>query len=255
MRLRIEAEGPDAAITDEATGRRVPLHSPAGFDLISALWLKVGWNERYSYNFTWLGRPIIQLPEDIVRVQEAIWATRPTLIIETGVAHGGSLVLYASLLRLLGGGRVIGIDREVRPQNRAAIAAHPLAPMIALVDGSSTDPAVVARVRALIGPQDRVMVVLDSNHSYQHVSAELSAYAPLVSVGCFAIVCDGVMAEVADTPRGQPGWKHDNPARAAADFVAANPAFAIEASPQPFCESAPIAVPTYWPRGYLRRIR
>src|SRR5206468_13032682 len=100
--LRIETDGPDAAIVDEATGKRVPLYSAEGFDLKSALWVKVGWNERYSYNFAWLGRPIIQLPEDIVRIQEAIAEIRPTLVIETGIAHGGSLVLYASVLKALG---------------------------------------------------------------------------------------------------------------------------------------------------------
>jgi cephalosporin hydroxylase len=255
MKLRIDTEGPEAAIVDEATGRRVPLYSAEGFDLISAIWLKVGWNERYSYNFTWAGRPIIQLPEDIVRIQEAIWEVRPTLVIETGVAHGGSLVLYATVLKALGGGRVVGIDREIRPHNRRAIEAHELAAGITLVEGSSTDAAVVAQVTSLAGPSDRVMVILDSDHSYRHVSAELLAYAPMVSVGSYLVATDGVMAAMADTPRGQPGWTSDNPTRAAADFVARNPDFAIVPPPHPFRESSLTAIPSYWPGAWLRRLR
>jgi cephalosporin hydroxylase len=255
VRLRIDTDGSEATIVDEATGKRAPLYSAEGFALISAIWLKVGWNERYSYNFTWAGRPIIQLPEDIVRIQEAIWEVRPTLVIETGVAHGGSLVLYATVLKALGRGRVVGIDREIRPHNRRAIESHELAAAITLVEGDSTDPAVAAEVASLVARDDRVMVVLDSDHSYRHVRGELLAYAPLVSVGSYLVVTDGVMAAMADTPRGRPSWTNDNPARAAADFVAANPDFAIVPPPHPFRESALTAIPSYWPGAYLRRLR
>jgi len=259
MTLRIDAEGPDASILDEATGRRVPLYSREGFEILSDLWLKVGWNEKYTYTFSWLGRPIIQLPEDMVRAQEIIWRTRPTVVIETGVAHGGSLVFYASLLKAMGdgtapAGRVIGVDIEIKPHNRAAIEAHPLAAMITLIEGGSTDAAVLARVADAVGPGDRVMVVLDSNHSQAYVAAELAGYGPLVTPGCYLVAADGIMAAVADTPRGEPAWSHDNPARAAAAFAASHREFVLETPDPPFSESALRRTPTHWPGAYLRRL-
>src|SRR5689334_20286753 len=126
MKLTIDTERDEIIVTDHAGERRETLFSAAGFAILSDLWVKTGWQQKYSYSFSWLGRPIIQLPEDLVRVQEAIWAVRPTVIVETGVAHGGSLIFYAGLLKLLGGGRVIGIDVALRPENRRAIESHPL---------------------------------------------------------------------------------------------------------------------------------
>src|SRR6202041_1198377 len=138
---------------------------------------------KYSYSFTWLGRPIVQLPEDILLIQEAIYQVKPDVIVETGVAHGGSLIFYASLCKTMEKGRVIGIDIEIRPSNRAAVEAHPLSSFITLLEGSSTNPDVVKQVRAAIRPKEVVLVLLDSCHSKDHVLEELQAYSPLVSKG------------------------------------------------------------------------
>ncbi|MEZ6060316.1 MAG: cephalosporin hydroxylase family protein [Planctomycetaceae bacterium] len=151
-------------------------------------------DHRYSYNFKWLGRPIIQFPEDIVAMQEVIWDVRPELIIETGIAHGGSLILSASLLHLLGGnGRVLGIDIDIRPHNRDAIEAHPLADRIDMIQGSSVDESVAARVRSAAEGKSPVMVILDSNHTHDHVQRELQLYSPLVTKGSWLLVFDTVV--------------------------------------------------------------
>src|ERR1700730_3168299 len=154
-----------------------PLTSPQAFAIVSRPWLRAGWDTKYIYSFTWLGRPIIQLPEDLMRLQEAVYQVKPTVIIETGIAHGGSLVFYASLLKAMGGGRVIGVDVEIRPHNRRAIEAHELFPMITMIEGSSVAPEIVTKVKSLVKPDDRVFIVLDSNHSKDHVLGELRAYA------------------------------------------------------------------------------
>jgi cephalosporin hydroxylase len=203
-----------------------------------------------------MGRPIIQLPEDMVRAQEVIHAVRPTAIVETGVAHGGSLVFSASLLRAMGiDGRVIGVDIEIRPHNREAIEAHPLSPMIALVEGSSVEPGTVARVRAQLRPDDRVLVFLDSNHTRAHVAAELEAYAPMVSIGSYLVATDGIMEDLADVPRGEPGWRRDNPKVAAAEFAGRHPEFALEDPAFPFNEGSVRFRVTHWPGAWLRRLR
>src|SRR5262245_21800240 len=170
--------------TLSADGQLLDLYSKAAFELISDLWLKASWNQKYSYTFTWFGRPIIQHPEDLVRLQEVIFNMRPDVIIETGIAHGGSLIFYASLLKAMGSnGRVVGIDIEIRAQNRKAIESHTLASHISLIEGDSVAPEVVQRAAGFVRPSDKVMIVLDSSHSKAHVAKELEAYAPLVSLG------------------------------------------------------------------------
>jgi len=161
MKLLIDT---DAGVVQEGDTSH-PIGSAKAFSLISRAWLRSGWDAKYVYGFTWLGRPVIQLPEDMLRIQEVIYRVRPTVILETGVAHGGSLVYYASLLQLIGGGRVIGVDVEIRHHNRRAIEAHELASHITLIEGDSVAPATLERVRAHIGPQDTVLVMLDSNHT------------------------------------------------------------------------------------------
>lgn len=254
MRLVIDTDA--GTVTAETpTGREEhPLDSPEAFRLISQQWLVVGWTQKYSYTFTWLGRPLIQLPEDVLRIQEVVYAVRPDVIIETGVAHGGSLVFYASLCKALDRGRVIGVDIAIRPHNRRAIEAHPLAGYITLIEGSSTDPTVVARVRALIRPSETVLVVLDSNHSRQHVLDELRAYGPLVTPGSYIVATDGIMADVAGRPRAAPDWTWNNPREAARLFAAENPQFVLEDPPLLFNESRLTDRLTYWPGGYLRRV-
>jgi cephalosporin hydroxylase len=154
----------------------------------------------------------------------------------------------------MGRGRVIGIDIEIRPHNRAAIESHLMAPLITLIEGGSTDPATVAKAKALIRPGERVLVLLDSNHSHDHVAAELEAYASLVTVGSYIVATDGIMRDVAATPRGKPEWTWDNPANAAEEFAAGTRDFVIETPALPFDERATKAWFTHWPSAYLRRI-
>jgi cephalosporin hydroxylase len=255
--VKLSADAAANRLIVEVDGEReeLDLYSEAGFAALSRLWVKVGWALKYQYGFAWMGRPVIQLPEDLVRVQEAIYAVRPTVIVETGVAHGGSLVFYASLFRAMGTpGRVVGVDIEIRPHNRRAIEAHELAESIALVEGSSIDPATVARVRGLLRPDDRVLVLLDSNHTRAHVAAELEAYAPMVSVGSYLVATDGIMEDLADVPRGERGWIDDNPKAAAAEFARRHPEFVLADPPQPFNEGEIRFRITHWPGAWLRRV-
>ena len=164
-------------VSDEHGTRTFPLDSAEGFAAVSRAWLRSGWDVKYVYSFSWLGRPVIQFPEDLVRMQELIFAVKPDVLIETGVAHGGSLVFYASLFRVLEKGRVIGIEVDLKPQNRDAIRAGQLASLITLIDGSSVESSTLAEVRAQIKAGETVMVVLDCNHTRDHVLGELRAYA------------------------------------------------------------------------------
>lgn len=254
MNYKIDTTKAVIAIDQDGDVKDVPLYSTEGFELLSDLWLKVGWNQKHSYTFTWMGIPVIQEPEDLVRMQELIYTLQPDVIVETGVAHGGSLIFYASLLKTLGKGRVIGIDIDIRPHNRTAIEAHPLFDLISLYEGSSTDDQLVAEVREDVGDAQTVLVVLDSNHTREHVTAELEKYAPLVSVGSYLIAFDGIMAAVADTPRGTASWTDDNPITAVAEFVAQHPEFVLEQPAWRFNESELGANITYAPRGFLRRV-
>lgn len=233
---------------------KYPLYSKESFQIISDLWVKVGWDQKYSYSFSWLGVPLIQMPEDLVRYQEVVFRLQPDVIVETGIAHGGSAILSASLLKLIGSGRVIAVDIEIRPHNRKRIESHLLGSSITMIEGSSTAPHVVAAVKDQIKAGEKVLVVLDSNHSYAHVTSELEAYAPLVSVGSYIIATDGIMRELTDAPRGDSQWLADNPAQAAIDFAKRNPAFVIEQPPWPFNESDLGRNITHWPDAWLKRI-
>lgn len=230
---------------------KLDLYSDEAFAVLSQQWLKVGWNQKYSYSFTWLGRPIIQLPEDMMRIQEVIYRLQPSVIVETGIAHGGSLIFYATLCHALGKGRVIGVDIDIRPGNRHALEQHPLISYIRLIEGSSTHPDTVARVKACINPEDSVLVVLDSNHSYQHVMNELNTYAVLVTPASYLVVTDGIMRDLYDVPTGQTSWEADNPARAAEDFVATHSGFVLETPTRLFDESKSHHDVTYWPSAWL----
>lgn len=253
MKLTIDTEQ-KTLVCETAAGReQLSLYSDRAFDLIAEQWVKVGWNQRYSYTFSWFGRPIIQLPEDMVRTQEVIYRVKPDVILETGVAHGGSLIFYASLCQALGKGRVIGIDIEIRPHNRHAIESHELGSLITLIEGSSTAPGTVNRARALIRPGDKVMVLLDSNHTRQHVFDELTAYHDLVAPGSYIVATDGIMKDLHDVPRGQPDWTRDNPTEAAIEFVAKHPEFVIEQPVWSFNESGLTRNLTHWPGAWLRK--
>lgn len=245
----------NATVTVDEDGRRSTygLATAEGFAAVSRVWLRAGWDSKHVYSFTWLGRPIIQLPEDMFRVQEVIYALKPTVVVETGVAHGGSLVFYASLLKAMGGGRVIGVDIEIRPHNRRAIESHELAPMITLIEGSSTAPEVVNQVRDLLRTSDRVFVMLDSNHSRQHVLDELRAYGDMVTPGSFIVAADGIMADLAGAPRSKPDWESNNPRTAVADFLHERQDFELGQPPFVFNESLLNEPVTYWSGGWLKK--
>lgn len=229
--------------------------TPEAFGVISKAWLRAGWDNKYVYGFTWMGRPIIQLPEDMIRIQEVIHSVRPDVIIETGVAHGGSLVYYASLCRLLERGRVIGVDVDIRPHNRVAIEDHPLSSLITLIEGSSIDLAVVAKVKALASSAKSVLVLLDSCHSKAHVLAELRAYASLVNPGSYIVAMDGIMEEVVGGRSAQPDWAWNNPRQAALEFVKENVNFRIEEPVFPFNEGNITQRVTYWPSAFIKRLK
>ena len=157
-----EAQGRVTVRHADGTAEEHALDTPEAFEAVSAAWLRCGWDARYVHGFTWLGRPVIQLPEDMIRIQEVIWHVRPDVVVETGVAHGGSLIFYASLFEAMGHGRVIGIDVDIREYNRVAIEAHPLAARVTLVEGNSAAAGTLAAVRHSIGPTESVLVILDS---------------------------------------------------------------------------------------------
>jgi cephalosporin hydroxylase len=242
----------------ERGGRRqsYTLDQPEAFEIVSDLWLRAGWVVKHAYTFTWLGRPVIQLPEDLLRVQELVYRVAPDAIVETGVAHGGSLVFYAGLCKALGRGRVIGVDVEIRPHNREAIEAHALAPLIELIEGDSAAPEVVASVRERIEPGETVLVILDSNHTKDHVLAELAAYAPLVSPGSYIVAMDGhIMERATGLPRSAADWATNNPKAAAAEFARTEAGFELEEPPFLFDESLLSRGVVGWAGGAVRRVR
>lgn len=202
----------------------------------------------YSYQWTWLGLPMIQMPPDMVAMQELIWATRPQLIIETGVARGGSVILSSSILQLIGDGEVVAIDIDIRPHNRRAIEDHLLSHRVHLIEGSSVDDAVVAEVQARAEGLERVMVVLDSNHTHEHVLAELEAYGPMVTPGQYLVVADTVVEHIpAQEHRPRPWGPGDNPDTAMRDYLGRHP----DLEPDEHLNAKLLL--TSSPGGYLRR--
>jgi cephalosporin hydroxylase len=237
---------PAIKVTTPDGERELDIYTEEGFRVLSELWTRSNWQNKLSYEVSWLGIPIIQLPEDIVVMQELIWKVRPDVIVESGVAHGGALVLYASVLELLGRGRVIGVDIEIRKYNRLAIEAHPLSHRIELIEGDALAEETVRAVRSRIRQGERVLVALDSNHTKEHVAGELERYAPLVTPNSYLVVFDGVMALVADAPGAGERWGEDNPLEAVRDFLDGNDDFELDRSYER------LAV-TYCQGGFLRR--
>ncbi|MCT7974883.1 cephalosporin hydroxylase family protein [Laspinema olomoucense] len=223
---------------------------------LSRIWSRETNQNRYTYNFSWLGRPIIQYPQDIVAMQELIWGVQPDLIIETGIAHGGSLIFSASMLELneICGGpqeaEVLGIDIDIRPHNREAIQAHPMFKRISMIQGSSIAPEIIEQVKAKAVNKKKILVSLDSNHTHDHVLAELEAYAPLVSVGSYCIVFDTLIEDLPDEMFGDRPWgKGNNPKTAVWEYLKTHPEFEIDK-----------IIPhklliTVAPDGYLKRLR
>jgi cephalosporin hydroxylase len=191
----------------------------------------------------------------MIRIQEVIYQIKPDVIIETGVAHGGSLIYYASLCKAMEKGRIIGVDIEIRSHNRTAIEKHELGSYITLIEGDSTNDKIVDQVKALVKPNESVLVILDSNHTKQHVLKELNAYSPLVTKGSYIVATDGSMNDLYDVPRGDPEWLWDNPTEAALEFAAENPEFVIEQPKWAFNESGLSENITHWPGAYLKCVK
>lgn len=222
----------------------------------AAAFMKNSLGPQYSYNFSWLGRPIIQYPQDLIAMQEIIWTVQPDLIIETGIAHGGSLIFSASMLELnaaCGGpqdAEVLGVDIDIRPHNRAAIEAHPMFRRISMIQGSSIAPDIVEQVRAKAAGKQRVLVCLDSNHTHDHVLAELEAYAELTTVGSYCIVFDTVVEDTAECcPSDRPWGKGNNPKTAVWEYLKTHSEFEID---KHIDYQLLISVA---PDGYLKRVR
>lgn len=205
----------------------------------------------YSYNFDWLGLPIIQYPQDIIALQEVIWRTKPTLIIETGVARGGSLVFYASILQLLNkNGRVIGVDIDIREHNKQAIQEHPLSDAITLIEGSSTSLDTLEKIKKHIQPNDKIMVILDSDHTHQHVLKELELYQEFVTKDFYLVVLDTVIEDMPENAFPNRDWgKGNNPKTAVKEFLTRNDRFKIDENIH-----AKLLI-TVGPQGYLQCIK
>lgn len=253
MRLTIDTIEQTLSVEDHGQRTEHPLYSRESFELLSRQWLRVGWDQKYPYCFSWLGRPIIQLPEDLIRIQEVIYRLKPDVIVETGVAHGGALIFYASLCKAMNHGRVIGVDIEIRPGNRRAIEQHELSSYVTLVVGDSAAGETVARVQKLINPGEQVLVVLDSCHTKDHVRRELEAYHTLVGTDSYIVATDGSMQFLYDVPRGKPEWVADHPSAAAEEFASTHPEFILEQPSWPFNESELVSNVTHWPNAWLRR--
>ena len=206
---------------------------------------------KYSYNFSWMGRPIIQYPQDIIAMQEIIWEVKPDLIIETGIAHGGSLIFYSSMLELLGGdGEVIGVDIDIRPHNRLEIESHSMFKRIILIEGPSTDEKIINQINEIAKTKKSVMVVLDSNHTHEHVLRELNLYSPFVTIGNYCVVLDTIIEDLPEnTYNDRPWGKGNNPKTAVFEFLKDHQEFIIDKS----IEDKLII--TVAPKGYLKKIR
>jgi cephalosporin hydroxylase len=233
----------------KAQGDNLPLQQ------LTRSWMDTANSGKYSYHFEWLGRPIIQYPQDILAMQQIIWEVKPDLIIETGIAHGGSLIFSASMLELIATctgseGEVLGIDIDIRPHNRKAIEEHPLFKRISMIQGSSIAPETIAQVKEKVKNKKRILVCLDSNHTHDHVLAELEAYAPLTTLGSYSVVMDTV---IEDMPEGffpdRPWGKGNNPKTSVWKYLKSHSEFEIDKTIQ-----NKIMI-TVAPDGYLKRVR
>ena len=250
----------------EITDRSAKMREDEPLQRAAMDFLRASAAAQYSYNFHWLDRPIIQYPQDIVAMQELIWQVRPDLVIETGIAHGGSLIFSASMLALLdmceaikagetldprqSRRRVLGIDIDIRPHNRAALDAHPMRSRIEMIEGSSIDPDIIARVQDFAAPFGRVLVCLDSNHTHDHVLAELEAYAPLTSVGSYCVVFDTLIEDMGENAYPDRPWgPGNNPKSALREYLKTHPEFEIDRA---ISDRLLISVAD---DGYLRRLR
>lgn len=227
------------------------MSKPSLLQSLSKQWFEASVRNRYSYHFSWLGRPIIQYPQDIMALQELIWQIKPDLIVETGIAHGGSLVFYASMLELLGGpGYVLGIDIDIRVHNRQAILAHPMAHRIRMLEGSSIASEIMQQVHEHAQDKRNILVILDSLHTHDHVLSELHHYSPLVKQGSYVVVLDTVIEDLPNELSAERPWCQGNsPKTAVKAFLAENHRFEID---QALEDKLLLTVA---PSGYLRCIK
>lgn len=228
------------------------LHEDQDVQALSRIWLREITRHKYAYNFRWMGRPIIQFPQDMIAMQELIWNIQPDLIIETGVAHGGSALYYASLLELLGGdGYVLGVDIDIRAHNRTEIERHPMSKRLRLIQGSSIDPETVRQVAEHVRGKQRVLVVLDSNHTHEHVLAELQAYSPFVTRDSYLVVYDTLLEDMPEDLQAsdRPWGRGNNPKTAVHQFLGENDRFEIDK------RIVSKLLITVAPDGYLRCVR
>jgi len=217
---------------------------------ITKKWFNQSYKYEYSYHFQWLGRPIIQYPQDIVAIQEIIWKVKPDLIIETGIAHGGSLIFSASMLELLGTGKVLGIDIDIRQHNKIEIEKHPLYHRITMLEGSSIDKKIANQVYKFAKNSKKILVILDSNHTYEHVLKEIKLYSKLVSKGSYLIVLDTIIDDMPDNFfKNRPWDKNRNPKSAVKKFLKENKGFKVDKELE---KKLLISVA---PCGYIKRVR
>jgi cephalosporin hydroxylase len=253
LKTTIDTDRSEVIVEENGQTSHFPMETAEAFDAVARAYLRAGWDTKYVYSFSWLGRPIIQLPDDMIRVQELIYKVKPDVLVEIGVAHGGSLIYYASIMRAMDKGRVIGVDVDIRKHNRKAIEEHPMFDRISLIEGDSISDATLKQVKNQISEGEVVMVFLDGNHSRKHVLRELELYSSLVAKGSYILAMDGIQEDLVGAPRSQPDWGHNNSAAAARDFVKQNPDFEIcEPGPQ-FNEGQVTKFVTYWPSAYIRR--
>jgi cephalosporin hydroxylase len=231
---RIEANGGNQPLLDAASAFNIASNSA-----------------QYSYNFSWMGRPIIQYPQDMIAMQEIIWEVKPDLIIETGIAHGGSLIFYASILELLGKGIVLGIDIDIREHNRREIEMHPMSKRIKMIHGSSIDPSIVDQVADIVKSHKKVIVCLDSNHTHEHVIQELNFYSPFVSSGSYLVVFDTIVEDLPEDYfyQKRPWGIGNNPKTAVWEFLKMNSGFEVDRN---IDNKILISVA---PSGYLKKVK
>lgn len=251
--IEIDLDAKTVAVISESTRQEYPLDTPSAFEIISKAWLRCGWDNRYARTFTWLGIPISQLPEDMIRIQEVIYTVRPDVIIETGLYAGGCLVFFASLCKAMNHGRVIGVDVALQERFMGQLRTHELIDYITLIEGDSV--AVVSQVKSMINFGEKVLVMLDSSHSKDHVLAELNAYSDLVSVGSYIVVEDGIHADLEGALFSEPDWAWNNPKAAVEEFVKSRDDFVIE-EPEFVSNIGGLTHRvTYWPSGFCKRIK
>ena len=253
MKTTIDTDSDEVIVEENGETSHFPMETAEAFDAVARAYLRAGWDTKYVYSFSWLGRPIIQLPDDMIRAQELIYRVKPDILVEIGVAHGGSLIYYASIMNAMDKGRIIGVDIEIRKPNRKAIEEHTMFDRISLIEGDSIADTTLGQVKGQISEGEVVMVFLDGNHTYKHVLRELELYSSLVAKGSYILAMDGIMEDLVGAPRSQPDWGYNNSAAAARDFVKQNPDFEIcEPGPQ-FNEGQVTKFVTYWPSAYIRR--